>query len=456
MPTRRQLLTTLLTAAGASLLPQHSLAQQDSSKPRRIGWRNWSGSQSCQPSERTAPASLTELQQLIKDAPGKIRAVGAGHSFMPLVPTDGTLLSLSRLSGLIDADADSLQATFWSGTCLRDIGAPLEAAGQALVTMPDIDKQTLAGCISTATHGTGTGIGCMSSLVESLQLVTADGDLLDCSADKNPEIFQAAKVSLGSLGIITKIRMQNQAPYRLKRETVWCGADDVLDVADAVAEKNRNFEFYYIPFTGMGWTDMHNVTDEPLGETERLDSNEAAQDLKTVRDMLGWSPKLRELIMSSYIKTLDHEVRVESSWKNYASERNVRFNEMEYHLPRENGIKAMREVRDVLENNFSEVRFPIEFRYVAADGIWLSPFYQRPCCSIAVHRYFEEDYKPYFAAIEPIFHKYGGRPHWGKLNTLGRDDFAALYPRWQDFIEVRRQLDPQGKFLNPYLESLLA
>jgi hypothetical protein len=221
-----------------------------------------------------------------------------------------------------------------------------------------------------------------------------------------------------------------------------------------MAEQHRNFEFYYIPFSGMGFTDVHDITDEPLGSTEKIDSNESVQDLKLARDWLQGSPKLRELVLSSIVKTLDDEVMVESSWKNYASERNVRFNEMEYHLPREHGLQALREVRTALETQHPEVFFPIEVRFIKGDDIWLSPFHQRDTCSIAVHRYFEEDYKPYFKTIEPIFRKYEGRPHWGKLNTLQRDDFRKLYPRWDDFVEVRRTVDPNGRFLNPYLAGL--
>ena len=158
--------------------------------------------------------------------------------------------------------------------------------------------------------------------------------------------------------------------------------------------------------------------------------------------------------MSGIIGTIPDEVTVESSWKNYASERNVRFNEMEYHLPRENGLAALREVIQTLEGQHHEVFFPIEFRYVNGDDIWLSPFYGRQTCSIAVHRFFEEDFKPYFKAIEPIFRKYGGRPHWGKINTLTAEDFRASYPHWDDFADVRRNLDPQGRFMNDYVRSL--
>ena len=172
------------------------------------------------------------------------------------------------------------------------------------------------------------------------------------------------------------------------------------------------------------------------------------------RDLLERVPKLRQLLLGSYLRILDDEVSVESSWKNYASERNVRFNEMEYHLPREHGLTALREIRQVLEKDFPEVFFPIEFRYVKGDDIWLSPFQGRDTCSIAVHRYFDEDFAPYFAAIEPIFRKYHGRPHWGKLNTLNRKELRALYPDWDRFAAVRRELDPQGRFLNTYLRSL--
>ncbi|MCB1691013.1 MAG: FAD-binding protein [Halioglobus sp.] len=452
---RRNLLGAMVAAAvGSQALPLQVLAAADKAKPRSIPWRNWSGSQQCVPALRSAPATVAELQELIASASGTVRAVGAGHSFTPLVPTDGTIVSLSRLSGLVNHDPKSMQATLWAGSRLGDIGQPLETAGQALINMPDIDEQTLAGCLATATHGTGTNIGCMPTFVEGLQLVDARGDLVDCDANNNPELFQAAKVSLGVLGVVTQVRLQNVAPYRLRRETVWREFDEILEIADGMADKHRNFEFYYIPFSGMGFTDTHDLTDEPLGSTEKIDSNDSVEDLKLARDWLeGW-PRLRELILSSVIKTLSDEVTVESSWKNYISERNVRFNEMEYHLPREHGLQAMREIRTVLETQHPEVFFPIEVRYIKGDDIWLSPFHQRDTCSIAVHRYFEDDYKPYFKSIEPIFRKYNGRPHWGKLNTLRRDDFRKLYPRWDDFIEVRRAIDPGGRFLNPYLAGL--
>jgi len=250
--------------------------------------------------------------------------------------------------------------------------------------------------------------------------------------------------------------LQNTTPYRLRREAVWRSFDELMEVAEPMADSHRNFEFFYIPFSGMGFTNVHDLTTEPVSSTERLDGNSAVLDLELARDWLDWAPSVRELILGSYMNTLEDEVVVENSWKNYASERNIRFNEMEYHLPREHGLQAMREVREALESQHHEVFFPIEFRYVAADDLWLSPFHGRATCSIAVHRIFDEDFKPYFRTIEPIFRKYGGRPHWGKLNTLSASDFRDLYPRWDDFKSIRRELDPEGRFLNEYLSGLFA
>jgi hypothetical protein len=230
--------------------------------------------------------------------------------------------------------------------------------------------------------------------------------------------------------------------------------DDIFEEASDMAASHRNFEFYYVPFSGMGFTDVHDFTSEPIGSTEKLDMNDGAESLMTLRNLFEDWPRVREAILGTYMKSLDSEVTIESSWKNYVSERNVRFNEMEYHLPREHGLQALQEIRSALEAQHPEVFFPIEVRYVKGDDIWLSPFYQRDTCSIAVHRHFEEDYSPYFKTIEPIFQKYNGRPHWGKLNTLSRDDFRRLYPKWDDFSKVRRELDPEGRFLNPYLRKL--
>ena len=453
MISRRSLLNNLMAAA-AGIVVSPNLLLASSNPTNRIPWKNWSGSQVCYPEFRKAPATIEALQELIVSSKGQIRPVGSGHSFTPLVPTNDTIVSLSKLSGLVGHDAEKNQATILAGTRLGDIGEPLASVGQALLNMPDIDEQSLAGALGTATHGTGRNIGCMSSFVEGLKLMTANGEIIECNRTKNTDIFNAARVNLGALGVVTEVTMQNAPKYRLKRETTWMPIEEILESAEHISSNNRNFEFYYIPFTGMGFTDVQNITTEPVSETDKLDQNDGAEDLKLARDMLSWSPKIREFVLGTYMKTISKEITIANSWQNYASERNVRFNEMEYHLPRENMVKAFTEIKNMVEKNFPEVFFPFEIRYIQGDDIWLSPFYGRETCSIAVHRFFEEDYKPLYAAVEPILKKYEGRPHWGKINTMNTQQFKQHYAKWDDFNEVRRQLDPQGKFLNQYLKSL--
>ncbi|MDC0661048.1 D-arabinono-1,4-lactone oxidase [Marinobacter sp. SS21] len=456
MANRREFLQTLIAAAAASSLPALAVSATGSNASRRLPWKNWSGCQLSHPTDRLAPATVAELQEQVRNARGTIRAVGSGHSFSPLVPTDDTLISLNRLSGVISHDDVRQQATIGAGTRLGQLGEPLEARNQALINMPDIDQQTLAGSLATATHGTGAGLQCLSASIAALTLVTAAGEQVECSQEHNPELFQAARVGLGALGIVTNVTLQNTRPYRLKRVSEWLPIEDILATAQDNADRYRNFEFFYLPFSGMGLQDTHELSAEPLSSTDQFDQNDGARDLQQVRDLLSWSPTLRRMVLKGILNSIERETKVAASWQNYTSARNVRFNEMEYHLPREDGLQALKEVRERLENHFPEVFFPLEVRFVKGDDIWLSPFYRRDTISIAVHRYFEEDYRPLFNAVEPILRQYGGRPHWGKLNTLTGPDFAALYPHWEDFKTVRRQLDPTGRFLNSYLRELFA
>ncbi|MGK2742216.1 D-arabinono-1,4-lactone oxidase [Tepidicaulis sp. LMO-SS28] len=448
---RRTLLTLGASAAAlAAGRPFAGLAQAEA-----LAWRNWSGLQHCEPEERLAPGDVAELGDILKNAPRPIRPVGAGHSFTPLVPTDGTVLSLDRLQGILTVDEARKEATFGGGTRLGAIGRALEEKGQALINMPDINKQTLAGSISTATHGTGLGFNALSAYVRGLELVTAKGEVLTCSADENAEIFEAARVSLGALGIITKITMENRAPYRLTRRVWSVPFDEMMEQAEELAEQHRNFEFYYIPFSGMCLGITHDETDAEINPRASTDDDDAVMTLKALQEWLGWAPSLREYLIRSEMEKLPDDIYVDTSWRIYPSERGVRFNEMEYHLPRAAGLTALKDVRETIETNNLDVFFPIEFRYVKGDDLWLSPFTGRDSCSIAVHRYYEEDHTPYFKAMEPIFRKHDGRPHWGKLHTLGAADFAALYPRFKDFQEVRAALDPEGVFLNNHLRHVL-
>lgn len=429
-------------------------AETGAGTARRIPWQNWSGSQSCLPEARVAPKTEAELAEIVAGTEGPIRAVGAGHSFMPLVPTDDTIVSLARLAGVAPHDSDPLQARIGAGTRLGAIGAPLAALGQGLYNMPDIDQQTLAGATATATHGTGASLAALHDYITEMRLMTATGDVLTLSREENAEIFDAARVSLGALGIVTEFTLRNMPTYKLKKTTWVEPFEDVLGRVDELAAEYRNFEFYYIPYSDLAMCIGHELTDDPITPRVPSEDNEAVLELRDLRDWVSWWPWARRRMTRSALKDIPPEHAVDEWYKIYPSERTVRFNEMEFHVPREEAPKVIREIRERMEKDAKEVFFPFEFRFIDEDDAWLSPFYKRKSCSIAIHRYYEEDFEPYFHMMQPIYRKHGGRPHWGKMNYLTQADFAALYPKWNDFLEVRRALDPNGKFLNDYLKTI--
>nr|WP_232243819.1 D-arabinono-1,4-lactone oxidase [Pseudomonas gessardii] len=455
---RRQLLQRSAAAGAFLAISSNPALAQLARAPRLIPWRNWSGAQQCLPLERLAPRNLDELVQVIRQAPGKIRPVGAGHSFSALVPTDGTLLSLSFFNGLLDHDPGSLQATFAAGTPMSRMGPALKAIGQALPNMADIDYQTLAGAISTSTHGTGVGFTSYSAGVTGLQLVTAQGEVLDCDAGREREVFNAARVSLGALGVSTRVRLQNRTPYRL-RERQWIARTEELleDVANTTRE-NQHWEMLVVTHSDYALSiALNETTDAPTPPIDPAEAggNEFVSIIENLDKYASDFPETRRMLLNSLRYFARFQDRVAESFEVYANVRNVRFNEMEYSLPAEHGPACLREILKLIRDQGLRTWFPIEYRYIKADDIPLSMFEGRDSCSISVHQHYTMDHHNVFAAIEPIFWKYAGRPHWGKLHSLNARALQALYPRWQEFARVRQALDPGGKFLNAHLSSIL-
>jgi FAD-linked oxidoreductase len=415
-------------------------------------WRNWSGIQHAYPVERAAPQSEAELVGLLRHAPAPLRAVGSGHSFMPLVPTSGTLITLDRMAALNAHDA--LTATVQAGVRLADLGPALAAIGQEMPNLPDINKQSLAGALSTATHGTGAELPALHGQVLSFRLATADGRLLDCDASQNPELFAAARVGLGAFGILTEVTLRNSPLKRVERNVWLQPIEQTVQDWPALQAKHRNVEFYYLPFTGMSAVITHDETEAPATPRGPTQDNDAVLTLKALRDWLGWSPALRRRVGRQLLKTLKPETVVSESWQLLSNERPIRFNEMEFHLPREAQLPALAEVIAAIETGRPDVFFPIEARIIKKDDAWLSPFFERDSGSIAVHAFYKDDYGFLFEVVEPILRRHGGRPHWGKLNSLKAADFAALYPHFAEAASVRRSVDPEGRFLNAYLKGV--
>jgi FAD-linked oxidoreductase len=463
MISRRNLFLGLgaLTATGGGALAYRLLANHEPIAPPamdangRLLWRNWSGIQHSYPHTRWAPQTVDELAAKIASQPGPIRAVGAGHSFMPIVPTDGTLLTLDAITGVVGHDATKLTAVVNAGTRLGELGSALAAIGQEMPNLPDINKQSLAGALATATHGTGRTCKALHAEVTAFQLVTAQGEMLTCSAESNAELFNSALVGLGAFGILTQVELRNRTLQRVRKCT------NVVPLEAAIAQwpeliaKHRNVEFYAVPFTDLALVITVDATDQPAKPRGVDQDTQGLMDLKRLRDLFGFLPSLRRRIAFSMMRDLPPEEAIDEGWKLLSNERPVRFNEMEYHFPIENQMAALQEVLAAIEEHRPDVFFPIEVRVIDQDVAWLSPFNRGVTGSVAVHAYYQDDYQFLFDLIEPIFRRHDGRPHWGKLNSLRGADFAALYPRWRDAMNVRKHIDPEGRFLNTYLQSVM-
>ncbi|HEX4872376.1 MAG TPA: D-arabinono-1,4-lactone oxidase [Nevskiaceae bacterium] len=458
---RRQFLAGSLGLAAGSLAgchqPDGSHLQALPAAPAdgRLPWSNWSGLQRAYPAQRLAPRSEDELAELLRRGAPPLRPAGAGHSFTALVPTDGTLLSLRHFEGVIEHDPVARTATVGAGTRLGALAEALHGLGQALPNMPDVDQQTLAGALATATHGTGERLGALHAYVSGLRLVTARGEVIDCSARERPALFEAARVSLGSLGVITRVQLQNVAPYRLRRR-VWAEPlGQMLERFDEYAARHHSFEFYYLPFCSQALGISIDPTEDLPRPRGADPDNDAVMQLKQLRDLLHWAPAARRWLLAQALADYPTEEAVDDWHRIYPSARAVRFNEMEYHLPREALLPTLRTVIATLERDHPEEFFPVEVRVVRGDDAWLSPFYGHATSgSIAVHRFHEENPFPLFAAIEPLYQAVGGRPHWGKLHGLGAAELAGRYPRWSEFLALRAELDPEGRLLNPHLKQV--
>ena len=417
-------------------------------------WRNWSGLQYAYPAERAAPDSEEKVLDILAHAPAPIRPVGAGHSFTRLVPTDGTLLTLDGLAGLVGHDAARLQATVRTGTRLGELGPALAAIGQEMSNLPDINKQSLGGAVATGTHGTGRSFPALHGNIIGLRLATPRRGIVDCDAERDADVFQAAKVGLGAFGVVTQVTLQNRRLARVVKRVEGHPVEEVMEAWPELLGAHRNVEFFVLPFTGMAAVITVDETDRPIQPRGPDRDTEVLMDLKRLRDWTSFVPSLRRFLARTALDAQAPEEAIDEGWKLLSNERPVRFNEMEYHVPLEAQMPALREVLATIERYCPDVFFPIEARVIEADDAWLSPFHRRVSGSIAVHAYYKDDCQFLFNLIEPIFRRFDGRPHWGKMHSLKAADFKALYPRWADACAVRAALDPAGRMLNAHLREV--
>lgn len=411
-------------------------------------WTNWAGSVRRRPSRFEMPASEQAIAALVREAAGAglaVRVAGTGHSFMPIVATDGLLLSLDNWKGVESYDAGRGLATVRAGMKLHDLGEDLLSLGLAMANLGDVDVQSVAGAISTGTHGTGPSLGNLSTHVAGLRLVIADGAVVEVTEEGDPELLCAARVSLGTLGILSTATLRLRPAYRL-HEQVW--REPISVCMDRLAERiagNTRYEFFWFPVSDEAECKTLNPTGRPADEDETSAQTGAPPALVMGTPAAGASDAVRE--------PAERE-RVGWGARIIPSVRVRKFNEMEYALPAEAGPECFRQVRARMRERHPEVQWPVEYRTLAADDAWLSPAYGRGTVTISIHQDARLPFEPFFSDIEAIFRAHAGRPHWGKIHHCTAADLSTLYPMWDAFRAVRERMDPDGRFLNPHLRGL--
>lgn len=444
---------TLLAAMGASvLMPVQAKQMHDGAAEK--GWQNWSKSIAPQKANIAVPEDIAALKKLIAETDGGVRPVGSGHSWTGLVPCDGAIVKLDHFNGVKAVDKQAQTAWLGAGAQLKSLSPALAEHGLAFRNLGDIDVQSLAGATSTATHGTGRELPCLAAEIRGIRMLTGAGEEMEISGTQNADLLPAAQVALGALGVCTEIEMQLVTRHKLHRRVWFAPYAQTLADAEQLWRDNRNFEFFYLPFSGQAMCITHNETDAEATMRDHDESDDGVMQLKALRDWLSWFPYLRKRLLSAAIAGAPEEDVVGESWQLLSSARNVHFNEMEFHLPPDIALTALEEVRTHIERYRRDVFFPFECRMTAPDTAWLSPFNEGPRVSVAVHTHAPDEYEFLFTEIEPIFRRYGGRPHWGKLNRFSGDDMRAQYPKFDDFAKLRAELDPDGRLLNPYLRDL--
>ncbi len=432
-------------------------------------WSNWSGWVKSDPDVIAQPDSEEALSDVMASSTGPVRVVGTGHSFTPLAATNGTLIELSKLTGLVGVDKAKMEATVWAGTPIHELTRALYAEGLALINQGDIDRQTIAGAVSTGTHGTGPELQNFSAMVRALRLVTPSGEVIAAAPHSNADVFEAGRLSLGALGVISQLTLAVQPAYKLNEQGWTMPASMCLEQAADLSRATRHFEFFWFPYADKVICKSLDMTEldapEPRSDDrQKGDALDAEEKLvRRMFDLTAFAPFLSGPVtrlmtrmagsdqMQRHAKTGG---RTRWSHEAFPSARNLKFNEMEWALPAETGLDALREIVGYVRQKSERVAFPIECRWVAGDDVWLSPFNGRDSITIAVHQYHKQDYRHFFDACEQVFRNHNGRPHWGKLHRCTAPDFAEAYPKWAAFNDVRARLDPTGRMLNEHLATV--
>ncbi|CAL9423654.1 L-gulono-1,4-lactone dehydrogenase [Streptomyces sp. enrichment culture] len=426
-------------------------------------WRNWGGNVAARPAREVTPASVEELSAAVRAAAEdglKVKAVGTGHSFTSIAATDGVLIRPRLLTGIRHIDREAGTVTVLAGTPLKRLNTALAREGLSLTNMGDIMEQTVSGATSTGTHGTGRDSASIAAQIKALELVTADGSVLTCSEKENPEIFAAARIGLGALGVVTAITFAVEPLFLLHAREEPMPLDRVLAEFDELWAENEHFEFYWFPHTGSTNTKRNNRSAGPERPVSPLKGWFEDEFLSNgVFQAANWVGRAVPAAIPSIARVssraLSARAYTDIPYKVFTSPRRVRFVEMEYAVPRAALVDTLRELKTMVDRSPLRISFPVEVRTAPADDITLSTASGRDSAYIAVHMFRGTPYQRYFTAAERIFTAHGGRPHWGKVHTRDAEYFAGVYPGFGEFTALRDRLDPDRLFQNDHLRRVL-
>ncbi|MFZ9157370.1 MAG: D-arabinono-1,4-lactone oxidase [Ilumatobacteraceae bacterium] len=429
---------------------------------RRGVWTNWAGNQTARPTAVHRPSSEDELSTIVARAAQNrttVKALGSGHSFTSTSATTGEMIRMDGLSRLIAVDRQRSTVTVEAGITIADLNVLLNGLGLALPNLGDIAYQTISGAIATSTHGTGRNLTGIAAQVVGLRVVAGDGSVLDLSPDHHPTLFHAARVGVGALGIVSQVTLRVVPSFRLKAVEGAQRLDDLIEQLDHHVDGNDHFEFFWIPHTKWALTKRNNRTDDPVSIPSRFKHWYAKTFMENYafgavcrlgRARPSLIPRLATALPSTGQSTI-----VDESHRIFASQRIVKFVEMEYAIPREACGEALQRVRRMIDDRGHMVSFPVEVRFTAPDDIPLSTASGRPSAYIAVHMYKGMPFEPYFRDVADIMADYDGRPHWGKMHFLDDQKLSRLYPQWDAFQQARQRIDPMRTFANAYTSKVL-
>ena len=426
-------------------------------------WQNWAGNQTAAPRRELTPRSAAEVAAAVTGAAQDglaVRMTGSGHPFTPVAATDGVLLRPDGLRAVRSVDPAAGQVTVEAGCQLRVLNEYLRGHGLALQNMGDIQEQTVAGAIQTGTHGTGRDLGGIAAQVTGLELVRADGELVSCSAEQDGKLFQAARIGLGALGVLTAVTFRVVPAFLLAAREEPMRWAEVIARLDELTSENEHFEFYWFPHTDGCLTKRNNRAAGPPrplpGWRYRLDDEFLSNTLFGLTCRLGQRyPGTIPVINGVATRALSARQYTDTSHRVFTSPRWVRFKEQEYAVPREHLAAVLAEVRALLARRDWRISFPIEIRVAPPDDIWLSTAYGRATGYIAIHVFHQAPHEDYFREVEAVMTAVGGRPHWGKMHSRDSAYLRGVYPRFADLVALRDELDPARRFSNSYLDQVL-